>query len=102
MKIYDNNIGGTNAAETQRQQDIQQTTNRTDTGQSSATSGDSQDRVEISGILGRLSRSLSSFQSDRASRLQTVTAQYQEGNYHPDSAVISRNIVGEALSAGLQ
>jgi anti-sigma28 factor (negative regulator of flagellin synthesis) len=101
MKIYDNNIGGAGAAETQRQQDIQQT-NRTDTGQSAEAGSDSQDRVEISGTLGRLSRSLTSFQSNRASRLQAVTAQYQDGTYQPDSAVISRNIVSEALSAGLQ
>src|SRR5882757_6496800 len=98
MKIYDNNLGGAAAAETSRKQDIQQI-DRSNTGQSSA-AGNSSDRVELSGTLGRLSRALSGFQTDRASRVQSLAAQYQEGTYHPDSTATSHSIVSEALDAG--
>src|SRR3954447_17093882 len=101
MKIYDNNLGGTAAAETHRNQDIQQT-DRSKAGQASAAGRNVDDRVELSGTLGRLSRALSGFQSDRASRVPSLTAQYQKGSYHTDSGAISRGMVGEALDAGLQ
>lgn len=101
MKINDTNVGGAAAAKTQRQQDIQQT-DRSNAGRSSGAGGDSNDRVELSGSLGRLSHVLSSFQSDRASRVESLAAQYQQGNYQPDAAAASRGIVSEALSAGLR
>jgi hypothetical protein len=52
--------------------------------------------------LSRLSRALTTFESSRANRIQTLAAEYQKGNYKPDSLATSRGIVSDALSAGLQ
>jgi len=100
MKISDHNLGGASAPETQRGQSVEQAGSGTSGRSGSA--GDSADRVEFSESLGALSRTVSSFQSDRAARVQSLATQYQNGSYRSDSAAISRGIVSEALSAGLK
>jgi anti-sigma28 factor (negative regulator of flagellin synthesis) len=96
MKVYDR---GLTAAETGQTQDVQKLTNSA--GRSSTRGADSAgDRVEFSGNLGRLSRTLSTFETSQASRVQSLASQYQSGSYHPDSAAISRGMLSEALSAG--
>jgi len=101
MKIYDNHIGGASAGETQRIQDIQNTDLADTVGTGAATARES-DRVELSGTLGRLSKALTSFQSDRASRIELLAVEYQRGTYQTDSPAISRGLVTESLSVGLQ
>jgi anti-sigma28 factor (negative regulator of flagellin synthesis) len=101
MKITDQNLGGAAAPETARSQDVQ-LTSKNGAGSSSSSTIDANDRVEFSGGLGTLSRALSSFQSDRAGRVQSLAAQYQSGSYQPDSAAISRGMIAEALDAGSQ
>ena len=97
MKVYDR---GLTAAETGHTQDIQKLGN-TGSGKSAVKGADSSgDRVEFSGTLGRLSRTLSSYDTGRANHVQALAAQYRSGNYRPDSAVISRGMVSEALGAG--
>jgi hypothetical protein len=100
MKIYDQNRTGTSAAETGRAQETQKL-NRTGTGKSPRGVDGSNDSVEFSGTLSRLSRTLTTFETTQASRVQALAAQYQSGNYRPDSAATSRGLVSEALSAGL-
>jgi hypothetical protein len=99
MKITDQNLGGAQAPETQRSQEIQ-SGGRSGNGRSAGSVSDGGDSVEFSGTLGRLSRTLSSSSSDRASRVQALAAQYQSGTYRSDSAATSRGIVSEALSGG--
>jgi len=103
MKIYDRNVTGTSAAETARAQESQNLS-RAGTSKSPTSSGidGSNDRVEFSGTLSRLSRALSTFDSSRANRVKHLAAQYQSGSYRPDSAATSKGIVTEAISAGLQ
>ena len=105
MKIYDRNLTGTSATETGRAQESKNL-DRAGTVKS-PTSGvvdgtGSNDRVEFSGTLSRLSRTLATFESTRADRVQALTAQYQSGNYQPDSAATSKGLVAEAISTGLQ
>jgi hypothetical protein len=96
MKVYDRGLA---PAETGQTQDVQKLTNGS--GKSASRSADSSgDRVEFSGSLGRLSRTLSTYDTSRASRVQSLAAQYQSGNYRPDSAATSRGMVGEALATG--
>jgi hypothetical protein len=99
MKVYDRAL---TPAETGHTQDIQKL--GSGTGKAANRGADtSGDRVEFSGNLGRLSRTLSTYDTSRADRVQSLTAQYQSGAYHPDSAAISRGMVSEALgSAGIQ
>jgi hypothetical protein len=102
MKIYDQNLTGTSAAGTGRAQETQKL-NRTGTGKSPARGIDrSTDSVEFSGTLGRLSRTLTAFETTQASRVRALAVQYQSGNYRPDSAATSKGLVSEAMSAGLQ
>jgi anti-sigma28 factor (negative regulator of flagellin synthesis) len=98
MKVYDR---GLTPAETGNTQDIQKLSNSTG---KSATRGASTsgDHVEFSGNLGRLSRTLSTYDNSRASRVQALAAQYQSGNYRPDSAATSRGMLSEAVAAGIK
>jgi len=103
MRIYDTNLTGTSRAEWGRAHESQKLSS-TGTGKTPAGGGldGSTDRVEFSGTLSRLSRALTTFESSRTNRIQTLAAEYQKGNYKPDSLAISRGIVSDALSTGLQ
>ena len=103
MKIYDRNLTGTSAAETGRAQEAQNLS-RAGTDKSPTRGGvdGSNDRVEFSGTMSRLSRALGAFESTRASRVQALATEYQSGKYRPDSAATSKGLVSEALSTGLQ
>ncbi len=94
MKIYDRNLTGTSAAETGQAQEAQ---NLSRTGKSSShTPGGvdgSNDRVEFSGTLSRLSRALTTFETrsgqPRSRAWRRIT---RSGNYKPDSAATSRGM----------
>jgi hypothetical protein len=103
MKIYDRNLTGTSATETGRAQESQNLS-RAGTGKSPTRGGvdGSNDRVEFSGTLNRLSRALTTFESTRASRVQALAVEYQGGNYKPDAAATSKGLVAEAISDGMQ
>lgn len=58
--------------------------------------GSSGDQAELSGI----SRAIQSFQSDRAARIDKLTALVRSGKYDVSPAQISSAIVGDALNAG--
>ena len=108
MKIYDLNLTGTAATEKGRAQESQNlsragTVKFPTPGVVDGSGVDgSNDRVEFSGTLSRLSRSLATFESARSNRVQALAVEYQSGNYKPDSAATSKGLVAEAISAGLQ
>jgi hypothetical protein len=96
MKVYDR---GLTPAETGSTQDVQKLSSGS--GKSATRGADAGgDRVEFSGSLGRLSRTLSTYDTTRASRVQSLAAQYQSGSYCADSAATSRGMLTEALSSG--
>jgi len=97
MKIYDSNTCGIPVGASQPTQDTKGL-ERSGDGRTSAADGSGGDRVEFSGTLGQLSRALSSLQSERSSRVQALTAEYQRGSYRTDSAAVGRAMVSEALS----
>ncbi len=102
MKIYDQNLTGTSTAGAGRAQETQKL-NQTGTGKSPTRGIDgSNDSVEFSGTLSRLSRTLTTFETTQANRVRALAVQYQSGNYTPDSAATSKGLVSEAMSAGLQ
>src|SRR5689334_7829471 len=98
MKINDYKLNGAAASEAGRTQEA--ASSRAQRARPGS-SGSSFDHVELSGSLGRLSRAIATFQSDRAGRLQALTAQIRLGTYQPDSMAISRGVIQEALSAGV-
>jgi anti-sigma28 factor (negative regulator of flagellin synthesis) len=100
MKVHDRNLTGASAAQTGPTRE----TSKTDRGTagSASTPGASGDRVELSSSLGRLVQTLSTFQSNRASRVQALATEYQSGGYHADSLATSQGIVSETLAAGIQ
>ena len=99
MKIYDRDLTGASAAESGRAQESQKPDKGNSSRSSSAAQG-SGDRVELSSTLSRVSRAMTSYQSDRAARVQALAAQVQAGSYQPDSLGTSRGMVAEALSGG--
>ena len=103
MKIYDQNPIGPSSSQAGRAQETQQT-GRSEATRSSGSGGveTSGDQVQFSGTLSRLSRTLGSYATSRADRVQALAAQYQSGRYVPSATATSRGMVSELLSAGLQ
>ena len=98
MKVYDQNLNGTESAGSVRTQEASRLGRGSGT-RTGAASGDG-DRVELSGALTSLSRALESFSSSRPGRVQQLAQLYQSGAYHPDAAAISHAMVSDALAAG--
>jgi anti-sigma28 factor (negative regulator of flagellin synthesis) len=71
----------------------------TATGQrSSVAFGGGGDQAELSGI----SKAIQSFQSDRAARIDRLTALVRSGKYDASSTHVGSAIVSDALNAGSQ
>jgi anti-sigma28 factor (negative regulator of flagellin synthesis) len=101
MRIYDRDLTGTAASESGRSQETQRTDREASTTSSQA-GGTSGDRVELSSGLASVSRALSAYGSDRASKVQQLAAQFESGDYQPSSMAISQGMVAQALSGGAQ
>jgi hypothetical protein len=100
MKVYDSNLTGTSAAQTGRTQETQKGGNQN--ARTGAVKSGSEDRVEFSSTLSRLSNAMAADGSSRASHVQALAAQYQSGKYRPDSSATSKGMVSEALSEGIK
>jgi hypothetical protein len=99
MKIYDQNISGTSASPTGRAQEAKKT-GRAGGNKPTDTKVDAAgDQVEFSGTLSRLSRTLETFEANRATQVQALAAEFQAGTLKPDSQGTSRGLISEALSA---
>ena len=97
MRIYDQSLTSTAAAESGRSQETQKAATASHTGDGGSGSGD---RVELSSALTSVSRAMASYHTDRAAKVQALTEQFQSGRYQPDSQAVSQAMVGEALAAG--
>jgi anti-sigma28 factor (negative regulator of flagellin synthesis) len=64
------------------------------------TTSSAEDHVEFSNTMGSLARAVSSDQTGRASRIQALAAQVQNGTYQPSAQAISRGMISEALAGG--
>jgi hypothetical protein len=100
MRIYDVNLTGPSATESGRAQETQRSDRAGGAKTGGAVANGNSDRVEFSSTLGRLSQALSADGSARASQVQSLAAQYESGNYRPNSAATSKGMVDDALSAG--
>jgi anti-sigma28 factor (negative regulator of flagellin synthesis) len=101
MRIYDRDLTGTAATESGRPQETQKADREASTASSQSGSA-SGDRVELSSGLAGVSRALSAYGSDRASKVQQLTTQFESGNYQPNSMAISQGMVAQALSGGTE
>jgi anti-sigma28 factor (negative regulator of flagellin synthesis) len=100
MKVYDSNLAGTSAAQTGRTQETQKVGNQN--ARTGAAKSGSEDRVEFSNTLSRLSHAMAADSSSRASHVQALAAQYQSGKYRPDSLATGKGMLSEALSEGIK
>jgi flagellar biosynthesis anti-sigma factor FlgM len=100
MRIYDQNLTGAAAAESGRSAEAQKADREAGTPLTGSGSGGSGDRVELSSALASVSRALTSYQADRAGKVQSLTVQVRSGRYQPDSQATSQGMVSEALRAG--
>jgi|SRR5579885_1248932 anti-sigma28 factor (negative regulator of flagellin synthesis) len=97
MRIYDRSLAGAGASEAGKASEAQRL-DYTSGAKPAERGGSGGDRVELSGALRNLSRAISSDSRARAAKVQALAAQYQSGNYRPDSAAISRAMIAEALA----
>ena len=102
MKVYDNNLSGTSSAQTGLVQETQKPERASHSGRTGSARSSSEDRVEFSSTLGRLSQALAADTSSRAGKVQSLAALYQSGNYRPNSMGTSKGMVAEALSSGMR
>ena len=98
MRVFDRNLNSGSPVESGRTQETQRA--NTTAGGASATQAGSGDQVEFSNTLGSLARAMSTFNTNRASKVQALAAQYQSGAYHADSLATSRTMIAHALTAG--
>jgi hypothetical protein len=99
MRIDDRNL--TNVpAESGRTQETQRVGREDGLRSGNGTASSGGDQVELSSALESLSRAMTAYGSDRQSQVAALTAQYQSGNYRPDSMATSRGMVAEALAGG--
>jgi hypothetical protein len=99
MRIYDQNLTGTAASESGRSQETQRA-DRDGTATSSQPGTSTGDRVELSSGLAGVSRALAAHGSERANKVQQLTAQFQSGAYNPSSLAISQGMVAQAIGSG--
>ena len=102
MQIYDQNPIGPSGTQSERTQETQKSGRAGGSKSVAGGTDKSSDHVEFSSTLGRLSRTLNTFEASRASRVQALAAQFQAGNYRVDASATSRSMVSDALSSGLQ
>jgi anti-sigma28 factor (negative regulator of flagellin synthesis) len=104
MRVNGQNLTGATAAESGRAQETEKSSRNqgVQTGTSATQTDKIGDSVEFSSTLGTLARAMSASGSARSSRIQALAAQYQSGNYQPDSAATARGMVSEALLAESQ
>ena len=98
MRVYNSNVSGGTAAGTDRTQESRGT--EAASGRTGASSSSAGDRVELSQALGSLAKAMSADSASRASQVASLAAQYQSGNYRPDSQATSKSMVSEALAGG--
>jgi anti-sigma28 factor (negative regulator of flagellin synthesis) len=99
MRIDDRNLTSV-PAESGRTQETQRVGQEAGLRSGSGTAGSGGDQVELSSALGSLSKAMTAYGSSRQSQVAALAAQYQSGNYRPDSTVTSRAMISEALAAG--
>lgn len=102
MRVENRNLTGATAAESGRAQETEKFNRNQGVQTGTGAIDKTGDRVELSSTLATLSRAMSANSSERASRVQALAAQYQSGNYQPDSAATARGMVSEALLAESQ
>ncbi len=96
MRIYDRDLTGTPAAESNKTTESGRAGRENGTGAAAQTG----DHVQLSSGLGKLSRAISADTAGRNQRVTSLAVLYQNGNYRPDSSATSRAMVAEAISAG--
>jgi len=98
MKVVDRNLNSGSPVESGRAQETHRAS--TTTGSAAATQAGGGDQVQFSNTLGSLARAMSTFNANRASKVQALAAQYQSGTYRANSQATSRTMVAHALTAG--
>ena len=99
MRIDDRNLTSV-PAESGRTQETQRYGREDGLRSSSGTASGGGDQVEFSSTLGSLSRAMAAYGSGREGQVAALAAQYNAGNYQPDSLATSRKMVSEALAGG--
>jgi hypothetical protein len=57
------------------------------------------DRAEISGLAGRISKTVGAQSVERANRVQVLARQYRTGNYNVNAQSASRGVIQDALES---
>src|SRR5258708_40170515 len=57
------------------------------------------DRVELSGLAGRVQSGLAARRREQQNRVEHLTKQFQSGKYAPDARPVSHALVAETLAA---
>lgn len=96
MKVQDSNLTGTSPAAANPPGSVARPTGF---GASPAGKPGAGDRVEFSGIAGKLGATLAAQSAERARRVASLERAYQAGRYTTDAHAISRALVSETLGA---
>ena len=97
MRVDDRNLNGAAGLQPGRTSGANGAERTGSNSGSQVSESQSGDRIEISGAAGLVSQALHITSSERAQRIQQLTADYRSGNYQPNSLATSRAIIQDAL-----
>jgi Anti-sigma-28 factor, FlgM len=100
MRIDERNLNEAAASTAHRLAETQRIQTRVGTaGEGAAPGGD---RVDLSGLAGRISQSMQSLSARSAQRVSQLQREYQAGRYQPDAARIGHAVAAEWLSGAAE
>lgn len=98
MKIDERNLSGASAS-AERTESSPSVSRRESARKAGAAQLGGQDRVELSSLMGQVSRALRSEARGRSERVAALARQYESGHYRPPALEASRALVSETLAA---
>ncbi len=100
MRIVDNgNLSGINTTQSGRTAETG-AIERSRSSETARTGGAAEDRVQLSGLTGRISQSMEIDAANRASRVNQLRDAVQSGTYQVDANALGSAMVNESRAAG--
>ena len=95
MRVDEHNLNGNDRASSTASRAAESQRIQVDTSRSSGAAGAfSGDRVDLSGLAGRISQTMQSLASQSAQRVSQLQKEFRAGRYQPDAQQLSRALAG--------
>lgn len=97
MRVDDRNLAGPAASGSEKALESARVDREGATNGIPSRSGSASDRVELSGLAGRIAQTLEALETDRSSRIEHLAVEYRSGRYTVDSHELARTMIAMSL-----